>query len=279
MRIRTLALGGLLVFATAVAGAELEHPVIKPIEGFQLDEGDSTSKGYAEQRFIREDEDGHTHDFVKKGKYWYLQYEKRGDDGSIDRSFSALQIIENHIEALREIEGTILRRYGDELYFELPRPDGGISYVWLRAWDGEYRLHIIDEKPLKRQLDFTSADDMLEGLETAGFVAVYGIHFDVDRADLQVGASKTLDEVVRLLKSKPDLKVEIQGHTDSTGTDEHNLELSQRRAETVKQYLILHGIANQRMTCTGLGESKPVADNSTEEGRALNRRVELHRAN
>jgi outer membrane protein OmpA-like peptidoglycan-associated protein len=110
-----------------------------------------------------------------------------------------------------------------------------------------------------------------------GFVAVYGIHFDTDKADLKVGASMTLEEVVKPLKGHPDLAVEIQGHTDSTGSDEHNLDLSRRRAATVKSYLLLYGIAGDRLTTTGFGESKPVGDNATEEGRALNRRVELHR--
>ena len=118
---------------------------------------------------------------------------------------------------------------------------------------------------------------MYSGLEEAGFVAVYGIHFDTDRAALQVGASRTLEEVVKLLKVHPELKVEIQGHTDSTGTDEHNIDLSQQRAETVEAYLLLYGITKGRLECTGHGESKPVGDNATDEGRALNRRVELHR--
>ncbi len=68
-----------------------------------------------------------------------------------------------------------------------------------------------------------------------------------------------------------------KGKTDSTGTDEHNLDLSRRRADTVKAYLMLYGISQSRLETTGLGESKPVGEDATEEGRALNRRVELHR--
>ena len=198
-------------------------------------------------------------------------------DGSDDRSFSKIEIVDNYVAAVSEAGGTIYHNYEGELQFSIPRPDGGISYASLMASDGRYRLQIIDEKPLERNLEFTSADDMYRGLEAAGFVAVYGIHFDTDRADLKVGASKTLEEVVKLLKAHPDLKVEIQGHTDSTGTDEHNLDLSRRRADTVKAYLQLYGIAADRLKTTGLGETKPVGDNATEEGRALNRRVELHR--
>ena len=88
-------------------------------------------------------------------------------------------------------------------------------------------------------------------------------------------SAAVLDEVAVSLHAWPEVKVEIQGHTDSTGSDEHNLDLSRRRAATVKSYLLLYGISGDRLTTTGLGESKPVGDNATEEGRALNRRVEL----
>lgn len=273
----------LLVVASAVlalcgSAAAQEHPVIKPITGFvPRPAAQQKVEDYGEFRFRRKDAQGRDEFFVKKGKFWELDYHKPTADGSDDRSFSKIEIKENYLEAAKEAGGTIYRDYVGELQFSIPRPDGGISYARLTASDGRYRLQIVDEKPLERNLEFTLADDMYSGLEAEGFVAVYGIHFDTDRADLKVGAAKTLEEVTKLLQAHPDLKVEIQGHTDSTGTDEHNLDLSRRRAETVKAYLQLYGIATGRLTTTGFGESKPVDDNATEEGRALNRRVELHR--
>jgi len=232
---------------------------------------------YDEFRFRRKDAQGRDELFFKKGKFWELDYHKPAPGGGADTSFSKIEIVDNYVAAVEEAGGTIMRNYGGELQFTIPRSDGGISYVRVMAYDGRYLLQIIDEKPLERNLDFTSADDMYSGLEADGFVAVYGIHFDTDKADLKVSASKTLEEVVKLLKTHQDLAVEIQGHTDSTGGDEHNLELSRRRAATVKAYLLLFGIAGDRLTTAGFGESKPVGDNDTDEGRALNRRVELHR--
>jgi outer membrane protein OmpA-like peptidoglycan-associated protein len=260
------------------AEAADEHPVIKPIEGFvPRPAAQQKVTNFDEFRFRRKDAQGRDEFFVKKGKFWDLDYHKPAPDGSDDRSFSKIEIVDNYLAAVTEAGGTIYRNYDGELQFSITRPDGGISYARLMASDGRYRLQIIDEKPLERNLEFTSADDMYSGLEAAGFVAVYGIHFDTDKADLKAGAAKTLEEVVKLLKAHPDLEVEIQGHTDSTGTDEHNLDLSRRRADTVKAYLQLYGISGSRLQTTGLGESKPVGDNATEEGRALNRRVELHR--
>ncbi len=278
VRIRYLVVAALLLAVCGLGEAADEHPVIKPIEGFvPRPAAQQKVTNYDQFRFWRTNAQGSSEPFVKKGKFWDLDYHKPMPDGSDDRSFSKIEIVDNYVAAVTEAGGTIHYNYEGQLQFSISRPDGGISYACLTASDGRYRLQIIDEKPLERNLEFTSADDMYSGLEAAGFVAVYGIHFDTDRADLKVGASKTLEEVVKLLKAHPDLKVEIQGHTDSTGADEHNLDLSRRRAETVKAYLQLYGIAADRLQTTGLGETKPVGDNATEEGRALNRRVELHR--
>jgi hypothetical protein len=81
--------------------------------------------------------------------------------------------------------------------------------------------------------------------------------------------------VVVLLKENPELKIEVQGHTDDQGSEDYNLKLSQRRAETVVTYLSLFGIDPNRLMPKGFGESQPIMPNTTEEGRAKNRRVEL----
>ena len=81
------------------------------------------------------------------------------------------------------------------------------------------------------------------------------------------------------MKGSQDLKIEIQGHTDNTGSAENNLDLSKRRAETVKAFLLTYGIGSPRMVPRGYGEEKSIAPNDTEESRALNRRVELVRLN
>ncbi len=271
-----------LVVFLAFAGlqAEVEHPVVKPIEGFVLrPSAQQKVSDFDEYRFRRKDENGRDEFFIKKGKFWELNYHKPAAGGSDDNSFSKTEIIDNFTEAVKEAGGKILRQYEGDLHFSLTRPDGGLTYVNVYASDGRYRLRIIDEKPLERNLEFTSAEDMYSGINEAGFVAVYGIHFDTDRADLKIGASKTLEEVVKLFKTHAELRIEIQGHTDSTGSDEHNRDLSKRRAQTVEAYLQLYGITKDRLECTGHGESKPTGDNSTEEGRALNRRVELHKMN
>jgi outer membrane protein OmpA-like peptidoglycan-associated protein len=90
-----------------------------------------------------------------------------------------------------------------------------------------------------------------------------------------VAPKPTLDRIAALLKAKADWKLTIEGHTDSTATPEHNLQLSKRRAEAVKAYLQTAGIDAGRLKAVGLGATKPVASNDTGTGRAQNRRVEL----
>lgn len=102
-----------------------------------------------------------------------------------------------------------------------------------------------------------------------------GVNFDNDSAKLRPESTAVLDNAAATLKEWGEVKVEVAGHTDSTSSDEHNLSLSQRRAEIVRAYLIDKGVAADRLTAKGYGEANPVADNATEEGRFKNRRVEL----
>jgi outer membrane protein OmpA-like peptidoglycan-associated protein len=99
------------------------------------------------------------------------------------------------------------------------------------------------------------------------------ILFGFDRSDLNAGASTNLDKLATILKEYPDTDIEIQGHTDSKGSDDYNMKLSERRASSVANYLRGRGIANGRIKIKGYGETAPVASNETESGRAENRRV------
>ena len=104
-------------------------------------------------------------------------------------------------------------------------------------------------------------------------LVLVGVNFAFDKSDLLPESFPVLDNAVKLLQNKPELNVEIQGYADNIDTDTYNKKLSEERAQTVKQYLVSKGIASRRLTTVGYGESNPIADNSTEEGRAMNRRI------
>lgn len=104
-----------------------------------------------------------------------------------------------------------------------------------------------------------------------------GVNFDFDKATLRQEDMAIIDRDVTALDTWGNVNIEVAGHTDSRGSDRYNMDLSQRRAEAVRNYLVGKGIAADRLSARGYGESQPVADNATDEGRFKNRRVELVR--
>ena len=115
-------------------------------------------------------------------------------------------------------------------------------------------------------------------LREKGSVALHGILFDTGKATIKPESAVILGSVGELLKADAALRLEIRGHTDNIGAKAANQRLSEDRAAAVKAYLVTtHAIAADRLTTAGFGDTKPVADNATERGRAQNRRVELVR--
>ncbi len=116
----------------------------------------------------------------------------------------------------------------------------------------------------------------MEGCKAGDVIVLRGVNFDFDKATLTTNAKVLLDSVKLALQARTDIKVEVDGFTDAKGSDAYNQKLSERRAYSVRQYLVEGGIDGSRMTTRGMGEAAPIADNGTDEGRELNRRVELH---
>lgn len=138
------------------------------------------------------------------------------------------------------------------------------------------QVDYVDTRPMEEKMVFVSAAEMQKSITTSGKVALYGIHFDFNKADIKPESAPTLTEMASLLKAEPALKVLVVGHTDNVGTFEFNEDLSKRRARAVVAELVeRHGIEAARLTPLGASFMAPVTTNSTEAGRALNRRVEL----
>jgi OOP family OmpA-OmpF porin len=102
------------------------------------------------------------------------------------------------------------------------------------------------------------------------------VTFAFDSSELQPAAEGVLNNVAATLRQNPDVRINIGGHTDAVGSNQYNLGLSQRRADSVGSYLMSRGISGNRMRTTGYGEERPVATNETDQGRAMNRRVEIN---
>jgi outer membrane protein OmpA-like peptidoglycan-associated protein len=137
-------------------------------------------------------------------------------------------------------------------------------------------VDVVRGTPREEKMVLMQAGEMASAISRAGAVALYGIYFDFDKADVKAESEPTLDQIARLLKDNTALKLLVVGHTDSVGGFASNMELSQRRAAAVVSALVTrYSISPDRLTPVGVSSASPVASNKFDEGRAKNRRVEL----
>ena len=129
----------------------------------------------------------------------------------------------------------------------------------------------LDECPDSRE----GAQVDVKGCEIKDEIRLPGVNFATNSDELLAGTSGVLDDAAASLIKNPSIRVEVQGHTDSDGAAAYNQNLSERRANTVREYLVSKGVSSDRLTSRGYGEAQPIADNSTAEGKAANRRVVL----
>lgn len=131
------------------------------------------------------------------------------------------------------------------------------------------------EAAMRQELANVEGANIQRNMDTLAVTFKSDILFGVNSASLKAGAFDEISRVARVLNQYPQTNIVIAGHTDSTGTEEHNRQLSEQRAANVKNALTGEGVNPARMKAVGYGESKPLADNSTEAGRQLNRRVTI----
>jgi OmpA-OmpF porin, OOP family len=181
------------------------------------------------------------------------------------------------------MSGTTDQRYTAA---ELPSENAHVSVLTYTVVDNLYCsafngrtvaiVEIIEGKPREQNMVTVSAADMAQQIDNSGGVALYGIYFDFDKADVKPESTPTLNEIAKLLRTDLRLKLLVVGHTDNVGGFTSNMALSQRRAEAVVNELVgKYQIARSRLIPVGVSFASPIASNKTEAGRAKNRRVAL----
>jgi len=172
---------------------------------------------------------------------------------------------------------------------KLDRPEGAVYVSLAIAIEGFDQFRMTAKKPLvlldvietgemEQRMVVVEAAAMAKAIAETGRIALYGVYFDTDSATIKPESDETLEEIAKLLTDDGSLKLYVVGHTDSRGAYDHNMSLSARRAESVVAALTgKHGVAAARLKAAGVGLLAPVATNESEDGRALNRRVELVR--
>jgi outer membrane protein OmpA-like peptidoglycan-associated protein len=249
-----------------------DHPVLARMSGFYLSSAEEQE--FASYEFTV----GDVMQTVE-GRYWRLEYWLK--DGA--KNPGALAVARNYSNSMVAKKGRKIHEAvdagGGTATASMPLGDGGSLWLETSISNGgeTYTLTIVEQAAMAQQIAIT-AEWLAEQLASSGSVALEGITFDTGKSAVRPESKAVLDEVGALLKNDAALALEIQGHTDNVGSPTANLTLSQQRADAVKAYLVsAHGIDAARLTAAGFGDTRPVADNATEDGRAKNRRVELHR--
>jgi outer membrane protein OmpA-like peptidoglycan-associated protein len=190
-----------------------------------------------------------------------------------------IQIVRNYTNAVKKIGGQIIYEYDDggaEIStMKLVKKGAEVWVVVSAAGNGMYTINIIEKEAMNQDV-VADANSMAGSIKETGKVAVYGIYFDTGKSVLKPESQGTLEQISELLKADPNLKLYVVGHTDNVGIFDTNIKLSNDRAIAVVNALVSKFSVNAaRLKAFGDGPASPVASNDKEEGRALNRRVEL----
>jgi len=215
-----------------------------------------------------------------EGKKHFRAYTLKEDS----KQSSELQISRNYANAVKNMGGTVVFegqcsgadcaencgyrmivgkviKGGNELWVEVvPFNDGN-----------DYYLTVVAKEAMKQDV---TASAMFDALNREGHIALY-INFDTGKSVIKSESKPIIEQIVQMMKSNPDLKISVEGHTDNMGNPKSNKTLSEARAKAVIAAIVAEGIDAKRLSGVGHGQDKPIADNKTEEGRAKNRRVEL----
>lgn len=191
---------------------------------------------------------------------------------------SPLQTIRNYTNAVKKIGGQVVYEWDDagpNAVFKVVKNGMEVWATIYASYNGSYNMHVIEKEAMKQDV-VADASSMASSIKETGKVAVYGIYFDTGKATLKPESQPTLKEIAKLLKTDPGLKLYVVGHTDNAGTFDANMKLSMDRAASVIKALVSqYSVSAVSLKACGDGPTAPVASNATEEGKALNRRVEL----
>jgi OmpA-OmpF porin, OOP family len=267
-----LALSNYAIAQNDAAGCK-DHKLLTRLENFYISD---CSESYNELQLRTSV--GKTE--TKEGNLFYYYYRFNYDAGV--KMKSPLQVIKNY-------ENAVVKNGGRLVYKNINSSEGDIeATLYLSTKEKEYwiqltrfagngteaeafGLNVLEIESMKQEV---VASEMFEKINKEGFIALY-INFETGKSDIKPESQPIIDQLSEMLKQNPTLKVSIEGHTDNVGGDKTNQTLSESRAKSVMNALVSKGIEVGRLKSKGWGQSKPIADNNTEEGRAKNRRVEI----
>lgn len=234
-----------------------DHPMFNRISGFSIKE--YTVEEFGSYTFTL---DGETESIVE-GTKTTIYYECECEE-------APLKIVRNYTNAIKNIGGKVYEPYQNRGYMFIKQ---GNKETWAEifASDYYYDLTIVEKGEVEQEI---TANAILKELNETGKAILY-INFDSGKATIKQESMPIVEQIIEMMKQAKDIKLSVEGHTDSDGSNESNQKLSEARAKSVVDAIVKSGIDASRLNSAGFGEEKPIADNSTAEGKAKNRRVEL----
>ena len=217
---------------------------------------------------------------TKEGNLMTFTYYYNFDTGG--KAKSPLQIMKNYENAVTKNSGKMVYKNTNALDADLEATyhlSTKEKEYWIKvgSFGGtpneveHFTLYVLEMEPMKQEIQ---ANEMFETINKEGFITLY-INFETGKADIKPESQSIVDQIGEMLRQNKDLKISVEGHTDNVGSEKSNQLLSENRAKAVMNSLIARGIDKTRLSYKGWGSTKPIADNSTEEGKAKNRRVEI----
>jgi outer membrane protein OmpA-like peptidoglycan-associated protein len=219
----------------------------------------------------------------KEGDWSFAFVEKSYDEaikavGGV-KIFDA-KVSQEELDRIKE-QATYFGEEGSIDYWNLPakvyvirRPNGDDVYIQFAGNTSSGDIQILQKEAFRQTITMLKADEIKKQIDEKG-KAVLHINFDTDKASLKPDGQEAVAEIVKVLQADNNLKLAINGYTDNSGNNDHNLQLSKDRASTVLKAITQKGIATNRLSSDGFGSGNPIATNDTEDGKAQNRRVEL----
>jgi OmpA-OmpF porin, OOP family len=274
--------------------------------GYDIFFSEKDSTGWSEPRNIGSPINNHDDQFslfiTADGKKGYYSHEETKEDGYSYSKIYEVEIPEENWMKFRSnyVKGTVVDKATQEklsakvelidlksnkVVSQVSSDSLNGNYLMVLTQGAEYALYITKPGYLFKSLNFNYSEVTdfkpievnveLEKLKEGSAVILNNIFFDTDKYDLKEKSTAELLKVIRFLSDNPGVKIQINGHTDNIGTAEYNNQLSLKRATSVYQYLVDHGVDKKRLVSKGYGAEMPIADNNSEEGRTLNRRIEI----
>ncbi|MBT8266294.1 MAG: OmpA family protein [Bacteroidia bacterium] len=249
-----------------------DYPLLERLPDFYISR-------YSESEF---DSEGFYFDNKKQqieGRKFVIDY-RHNKSSDLKFEFpTRLQILRNYSTAIKKAGGRILfeRHNAEKGYYSFKTSDGKPIWVYLKTslTGNAYTLTVIEQEAMRQDI-VIDADLIKNKLELEGKIAIYGIYFDTGKSNIKEESTPALIEIAKYLKDNPTINCWVVGHTDSDGSFELNSKLSLARAKAIQEELqTKYGVSEQRLYAEGVGPLAPVASNATEEGKKLNRRVEL----